>query len=108
MEKSYTVVITPEAEQNMRERASYIVKASGLKVTTRRYITNLRKFCLALSSFPHRHVRRDDLRPDLHLTNYLGTTVIAYDVHEDTEKVRILAIFHSSQNYEPLLKKDKA
>ena len=87
----------------MVARADYIAKSSGFKETPRRNLAGLRKHCESLSLHPHRNIRRDDLRPNLNLANYRGTTVIAYRIDEETKTVFVLDMFHSSQNYEAIL-----
>jgi len=108
MARKYQVSFEPEAEQAIFDRADYIAEQSGSRTVADRYVEGIYTFCRSLSAFPRRNIKRDDLRPGLHITNYLGTAVIAYEVEEDTKTVHILAVFHSSQSYENLLKTDSA
>lgn len=59
--------------------------------------------CESLSKFPHRGMRRDDVRPGLRITNHKRRTVIAFDVDDERALVSILGIFHGGRNYEGAL-----
>ena len=51
-----------------------------------------------------RAVRRDDIRPGLHLTNYRGRVVIAFAV--EGSQVWIIGVFYAGQDYEAILQSD--
>jgi toxin ParE1/3/4 len=59
---------------------------------------------VGLSTFPHRGSRRDEIRPDLRITNYKRRTTIAFEVGEDF--VSIIGIFHGGRDYETILQSD--
>jgi plasmid stabilization system protein ParE len=53
---------------------------------------------------PARSVRRDDIRPGFHLTNYRGRVVIAFAV--EGSEVWIIGVFYAGQDYEAILQSD--
>lgn len=57
-------------------------------------------YCESLRAFPHRGIKRDDVRPGLRITNYKRRTVIAFDV--DADVVSIIGVFHGGRNYETI------
>ena len=99
----YKVGFAPEAKQAILDRADYIASQSGSRITADRYIEGISTFCQSLSKFPRKNIKRDDLFPNLHITNYLGTTIIAYLVNDDAKTVYVIDVFSSRQNYERLL-----
>ena len=104
----YKVRIKAPARKKIRERAEYIALESGSKKNGQNYAKGIREFCQSLSTFPHRSIKRADLRPHLRITNYKGTSIIAYRIDDKTKSVHILDVFHSAQNYEELLNPDEA
>ena len=100
----YKVTFSPEAEEAIYERAKYIAIHSGSRIIADRYISGLKKFCESLSIFPHRSEKRDDLHPELYVTNYRGTDIIAYEIDENTKSVHISDIVHSARDYERVLR----
>src|SRR5580692_10549715 len=60
--------------------------------------------CERFRELPARSVRRDDIRPGLHLTNYRGRVVIAFAV--EGSEVWILGVFYAGQDYESILQSD--
>jgi plasmid stabilization system protein ParE len=94
---AYTVVFTPEAEEQLAALYRYIAAAATAE-TAERYTDAIVTYCEGLQTFPHRGIRRDDIRPGLRITNYKGRAVIAYDV--DEERVSIIGVFYGGQDYE--------
>jgi toxin ParE1/3/4 len=100
---SYTVVFTPEAQEQLLELYRYIAAAAS-PVTAERYISAIITYCEELRTFPHRGNRRDDIREGLRVTNYRKRVVIAFDV--DAEQVSVIGIFYGGQDYETVLQDD--
>ncbi|CAB3804475.1 type II toxin-antitoxin system RelE/ParE family toxin [Paraburkholderia fynbosensis] len=100
---SYTVVFTPEAQEQLLELYRYIA-AVGSPVIAERYISSIITYCEEMRTFPHRGNRRDDIREGLRVTNYRKRVVIAFDV--DPEQVSVIGIFYGGQDYETVLLAD--
>jgi plasmid stabilization system protein ParE len=99
----YKIIFEAEAEQAIRERAEYIELRSG-STTSEQFVTGIYAFCESLSVFPNRGKARNDLRENMRITNYKGTSVIPYKVNEKNKTVHILDVIHSAQDYENVLK----
>ncbi|MES2360810.1 MAG: type II toxin-antitoxin system RelE/ParE family toxin [Pseudomonadota bacterium] len=99
----YTVVFTPEAEEQLIELYRYISQAASPGIA-QRYTDAIITYCEGLQTFPHRSNRRDDIRPGLRITNYKGRCVIAFAVASET--VSIMGVFYGGQDYETLLKSE--
>lgn len=99
----YTVVYTPEAQNQLRAIYRYIAKEASPAIA-QRFTDAIVDHCDRFRELPARAVRRDDIRPGLHITNYRGRVVIAFAV-EDTE-VWIIGVFYAGQDYESILQTD--
>jgi toxin ParE1/3/4 len=99
----YTVVFTPEAEEQLVELYRYIAVAASPGIAER-YTGAIVSYCEGLRAFPQRGTRRDDIRPGLRITNYKGRSVIAFAV--DTDHVSIIGVFYGGQDYEAALQSD--
>jgi plasmid stabilization system protein ParE len=100
----YSVVFTPEAEEQLIELYRYIAAAASAEIA-QRYTSALVTYCEGLREFPQRAVRRDDIRPGLHVTNYKGRVVIAFAV--DADAVAIIGLYYGGRDYESLLQTDQ-
>lgn len=100
---TYTVVFTPEAEEQLAELYRYIEKEASPEIALR-YTNAILAHCEGFGELPRRAVRRDDIRPGLHITNYKGRAVIAFGV--DEERVSIIDVFYGGRDYETLLQSD--
>lgn len=98
--KSYSVVFSPEAETQIAEIYRYIAAKASPEVAAR-YTDDLVTCCEALRTFPHRGVRRNDIRPGLRVTNHRKRTAIAFLVEEG--RVVILGLFYGGRNYDAVL-----
>ncbi len=96
----YTVVFTPEAEEQIAALYHYIAQAASPDIA-QRYTEAIITYCEGLHIFPHRSHARDEIRPGLRVTNYKGRCVIAFDVAAET--VSIIGVFYGGQDYETLL-----
>ena len=95
--KQYTVIFTPEAQEQLAALYHYIAVAASPEVAAR-YTNAIVTYCEGLHTFPLRGTCRDDIRPGLRITHYKKRTVIAFDV--DAELVSIIGVFYGGQDYE--------
>jgi plasmid stabilization system protein ParE len=101
--KQYTVIFTPEAEEQLIALYHYIAAAASPKIA-HDYTNAIITYCEKLQIFPQRGIRRDDIRPGLRITNYEKRTAIAFEV--DSQQVAIIGIFYGGQDYEAILLSD--
>ena len=99
----YTVVFTPEAENQLTELYRYIAQTASPDVA-QRYLEAIVTYCEGLKSFPHRGSKRDDIRPGLRVTNYKGRCVVAFAV--SGKLVSVIGVFYGGQDYESALQSD--
>ncbi|TFL14815.1 type II toxin-antitoxin system RelE/ParE family toxin [Pusillimonas caeni] len=92
---TYTVVFTPEAQQQLLELYRYIAQR-GAPLAAQRYTDAIVSTCEALASFPRRGVARNDIRPGLRLTHHKKNTAIAFTVTGRT--VTIIGVFYGGQD----------
>lgn len=95
--KRYTVVFTPEAQEQLAALYHYIAVAASPEIAER-YTDAIVTYCEGLHTFPLRGTCRDDIRPGLRITHYKKRAVIAFVV--DAELVSIIAVFYGGQDYE--------
>lgn len=103
---SYTVLFSPEAEQQLAAIERYIAAAAGSSVTAARYVDAIVTHCESLVTFPERGQRRDDLMPGLRITHYRGRAVIAFLADAAAETLSIVGVFYGGQDYETSLLQD--
>ncbi len=101
--KQFTVIFTPEAQDQLAALYGYIALAASPEVA-KRYTNAIVTFCEELRTFPKRGVPRDDIRPGLRITHYKKRAVIAYAL--DFEQVAVIGIFYGGQDYENDLQAD--
>ena len=99
--KSYRVVFTPEAEEQLAELYRYVADNASPEIA-QRYTGAVITFCEGMRSIPHRGTRRDDIRPGLRITNYRRRTVIAFAI--DADQVSIIGVFYCGRDYETVLR----
>ncbi len=97
----YRVVFTPEAVSHLSALYDR-VEADKSAAVASRYTESILGFCEGLSTFPHRGIAREDIRPGLRITNYRKNTVIAFSVMHDV--VAIIGLFYGGRDYEVALK----
>jgi toxin ParE1/3/4 len=100
---NYSVVFSPEAEDQLAALYRYIAKAASPDVAAR-YVEAIVSYCETLRTFPRRGTKRDDVRPGLRITHYKKRAVIAFDV--DAERVSVIGVFYGGQDYESMLQDD--
>jgi toxin ParE1/3/4 len=98
--KSYDVVFTPEAEEELAALYRYIKDQASPEIALR-YTSAIVDHCEGLGDFPRRAVRRDDIRPGLHITHYKGRAIVAFAV--EAEQVSIIGVFYGGRDYEAIL-----
>lgn len=96
----YTIVFTPEAEEQLAELYRYIAVSTSPE-RAMSFTNAIVDFCVSLEKFPMRGNKRDDIRPGLRVTGYRRRVVIAFDVTAGF--VEIIGIFYGGQNYETVL-----
>jgi toxin ParE1/3/4 len=97
----YTLVFTPEAEEQLVALYRHIATASSPAIA-QRYTEAILGCCEGLRVFPLRGVAREDIRPGLRLTHHKGRCVIAFSVQADV--VAVIGIFYGGQDHETSLK----
>lgn len=100
---SHRVVFTPEASEQLLSLYAYIARVASSTVAAR-YTDAIVAYCESLNVFPHRGLRRDDVRAGLRITHYRKRAVIAFAVAAG--QVSILGIYYGGQDYESLLRDD--
>ena len=68
-----------------------------------RFVDAIVEYCECLATFPERGIRRDDLMSGMCVTNYRGSTVIAFLVDREAEIVSIIGVYCGGQDYATLL-----
>jgi toxin ParE1/3/4 len=97
--KLYTVVYTPEAEEQLVDLYLYIAAAAGNDYNAARFVDAITRFCDGMEYFPERGEMRDDIKPGLRITNYDGSTNVAFTIDEDALRVEIIGIFYGGRDY---------
>ena len=95
---AYTVVFTPEAEDDLASMFSHIASAASPEIAAL-YTGAIIGYCEGLRDFPHRGVCRDDVLPGLRVTNYKRGAVIAFAVDDATQRVAILGIYYGGRDF---------
>ena len=102
---SYTVVFSPEAVAQLDALEDYVSDAASPS-SAARFIDNVIGYCESLCLFPLPGTCRDDLLPELRITHYRRTTVIAFMVGPDSETVSVLGVFYGGKDYAAMLQSD--
>ncbi len=89
-----------EALEDLLSLHLYIAEESGARIAGG-YVQRIQDACLALTTFPSRGTRRDDLFPGLRTIGFERRATIAFLVHED--RVEIVRIFYGGRDLERLL-----
>jgi plasmid stabilization system protein ParE len=100
---SYTVVFTPEAEEQLAELYQYIAGSSSPRIAAR-YTGGIVDYCEELQNLPHRGAVRNDIRPGIRIIGYRRRVAIAFTV--DGDVVSIIGVFYGGQDYETALRGD--
>jgi plasmid stabilization system protein ParE len=99
----YTVISTPEAQEQLVTLYRYIASAASPEIAER-YTSSIVTYCENLRDFSHRGTSRDDIRQGLRITNYKKRAVIAFAM--GTDLLSIIGVFYGGQDYETALQSD--
>ena len=94
---THKIVFRPQAEADLFALYRYIATASGAK-RAESYITRIEHTCMALTNFPERGTRRDDLAPGIRTIGFEQRVTIAFRVLDHV--VEIVAIAYAGRNFE--------
>lgn len=97
------VIYAPEAENDLDSLFYYIVPRSGHRIALA-YLERIEAFCKALSLFPERGHRRDDLEAGLRVIGFERRVTVAF--HVETERVVIDRILYGGRSLEDSYRKD--
>jgi len=103
--KHYAVAFTPRAERQLDSLYAYIAEHSGETRATD-FVGGIIADCLALSTFPERGTKRDDIRPNLRTMGYARRVTIAFSVDLAATLVTIHGVFYGGQDFEPILRNE--
>jgi toxin ParE1/3/4 len=81
----------------------YIADQSG-EARAENYVRKIVAACHALSTFPERGSKRDDVRPNLRTMGYAKSVTIAFSVNPTTEAVAVHGVFYGGQDFEQVLR----
>jgi toxin ParE1/3/4 len=101
--KQYAVIFTPRAERQLAHLYGYIADQSG-EARAENYVGKIVAACHALSTFPERGSKRDDVRPNLRTIGYAKSVTIAFSVNPTTEAVAVHGVFYGGQDFEQVLR----
>jgi toxin ParE1/3/4 len=99
--RKYAVRFRPEAEADLLGLYEFIAERSGVDVAGG-YIDRVEAACAALSAFPNRGTKRDDLRHGLRTIGFERRATIAFLVA--ATEVVIVNIFYGGQDFERTLR----
>jgi toxin ParE1/3/4 len=99
--KKFVVTFRPLAEADLFGLYRYIAAESGLQVAGD-YIERIDAACNALTVFPERGLRRDDIRAGLRTVGFEGRATIAFQIKKS--EVVIVRIFYGGRDYERALR----
>lgn len=101
---THRVIFSPRAEAQLVKLHKDIGGRSAPTIGER-YTAAIVKYCLALSTFPHRGTHRDDIRPGVRTIGYRRRATIAFEIAGDI--VNILGIYYGGQDYVADLRDDE-
>jgi toxin ParE1/3/4 len=91
------VYFRPTAEADLFALYDYIAGKAGV-VTAGNYIERIEAACLALSNFPKRGTRRDDIVPGLRTIGFERRVTIAFRVMKT--RVEIITVAYGGRDFE--------
>lgn len=101
--RQYAVSFTPRAERQLANLYSYIADHSG-EARAESYVGKIVAVCEALSTFPERGTKRDDIRPNMRAMGYAKSVTIAFSINAATETVAVHGVFYGGQDFEQMLR----
>jgi toxin ParE1/3/4 len=94
---SHRVIFSPEAEAQLISIYDYIAGKASPE-TAKRFTDSIADYCEGLDVFPHRGLKRNDLRPGLRIIGFRRRVSIAVNV--GGSQVEIVGIFYGGQDFE--------
>jgi toxin ParE1/3/4 len=98
--KQRTVILSPEALDDLQLLHQYIAAAAGTRVAAG-YLDRLETYCLGFAVAGERGHARADIRPGLRIVGFERRVTIAFAV--DDINVTILRLFYGGQDWESAL-----
>ncbi len=95
---TYSVVFSETSVAQLEALRRYITSVADSDIAEH-YVDAVVDHCLGLNTFPHRGVRRDDLRPGLRTMSYRKRVDIAFVVHDAPRMVTVLGVFYGGQDF---------
>jgi toxin ParE1/3/4 len=92
-----SVVLRAEAEADLFAIHGHIAREVSARIAEA-YVDRITNACLALSTFPRRGTRREDLTPGLRTIGFERRATIAFLVEDDL--VTIVRVFYGGQDVE--------
>jgi toxin ParE1/3/4 len=80
---THSVVLSPEARQDLRELYDYINENAGAGRALA-YLERIEIYCRGFAVLPERGTRRDDIRPGLRIVGFERRATIAFHLADDT------------------------
>ncbi len=103
MSRRIELEFAPEALEDLLSLHLYIAGEAGGRIAGG-YVQRIQDACMALTTFPLRGTRRDDLSPGVRTIGFERRATIAFIVHDD--RVEIVRIFYGGRDFERLLGDD--
>ena len=98
------VYFRPLAEADLLALYEYIAGKAGV-IVAESYIERIEAACLALSNFPERGTRRDDILPGLRTIGFERRATIAFRVLKT--RIEIATIAYGGRDFEGALREDE-
>ncbi len=96
------VTFSRRAQQRLIDLGEYVATQSSPTIANG-YLDRIKAACLALTHFPERGRRRDDILPGLRIIGYERRATIAYRVFET--HIEIVSIAYGGRDFERELRK---
>jgi len=100
--KTLPVEYRSDALSNINEILKYILEKSGDLTTAQRFINQIFDRCEKIGTAPNAGIDRNDLGKDIQLITFKKSTIILYQVKNDT--IIIVNVFYGGQDYAALMR----
>lgn len=100
--KRFRVQFSVAAINDLRTIARHLEHTTGNIAGAVRRTKEIRAFALSIGALPHQGMRRDELRKGLR-TASIGRAIIAFEVDDSAELVRVLGLFYGGQDHDSIL-----
>ncbi|MFA5966405.1 MAG: type II toxin-antitoxin system RelE/ParE family toxin [Sphingomonas sp.] len=101
--RSYRIILTPEARDQLDRLHGYIADAAGDDIASG-FVDGIIDHIAGLAAFPKRGTARDDIRPGLRTIGWRRRVTIAFVVEE--REVVVIGVFYGGRDFETLLSGD--